>query len=268
MSRAGSQRGAADGKGASGALPAPPSDTLRDGRFELRFARGAAELDAALRLRYRVFNLELGEGLAGSEATGRDEDEFDAVCHHLLVSDGVSGEVVGCYRLQTTAMARANRGFYSSSLFDLSAVPAGELERAAEIGRACVARSYRNSVVLFLLWKGLALYVERYGLDHLFGCCSLTSQRPADGSAALRYLEERGHLHPRWAVEPRPATACPLPPVERAVERLPALFHTYLRYGAKACGRPAIDRAFKTIDFLVALDVHRLGRHTRKTFFG
>ena len=40
-----------------------PFDVLREGRYEASFARDQDDLDALLRLRYEVFNLELDEGL-------------------------------------------------------------------------------------------------------------------------------------------------------------------------------------------------------------
>ncbi|MFQ5349658.1 MAG: GNAT family N-acetyltransferase [Thermoanaerobaculia bacterium] len=244
------------------------TEPLREGRYEVRFARNAEELDAIQRLRFEVFNLELGEGLAASFETGRDVDRFDPVCHHLMVSDLAAGEIVGCYRLQTAAMAAENLGFYSAWLFDLSALPGAALARSVELGRACIAGSHRSSVVLFLLWKGLAHYVAHNQLRYLFGCCSLTSQDPAEGSAVLRYLEERGHLHPTWRLRPAAGTACPIEAGAEAVRALPPLFLAYLRYGAKVCGPPAIDREFKTIDYLVVLDVDTLSRGSFELFFG
>ena len=244
------------------------TEPLREGRYEVRFARDAAELDAIQRLRFEVFNLELGEGLAASFATERDVDQFDPVCHHLMVSDLDAGEVVGCYRLQTAAMAAENRGFYSAGLFDLSTLPAGALARSVELGRACIADSHRSSVVLFLLWRGLAHYVAHNQMRYLFGCCSLTSQEPRRGSEVLRYLETRGHMHPKWRLEPAAGVACPIVPDAAVASSLPPLFRTYLRYGAKVCGPPAIDREFQTIDYLVVLDVDALSRGSFKLFFG
>ena len=57
------------------------------GRFRARFARTPEDVEAAQRLRYEVFNRELGEGLAESEAEELDRDRFDAQCEHLLVED-------------------------------------------------------------------------------------------------------------------------------------------------------------------------------------
>jgi len=38
----------------------------------------------------------------------------------------------------------------------------------------------------------------------------------------------------------------------------PKLLRAYLAIGAKICSAPAIDRSFKTIDFLTLLDLHTL----------
>jgi putative hemolysin len=244
------------------------TEPLREGHYEVRFARDAAELDAIQKLRFEVFNLELGEGLASSFDSGRDVDEYDTVCHHLMVSDLRTREVIGCYRLQTATMAAENRGFYSAGLFDLSTLPPPAMARSVELGRACIADSHRNSVVLFLLWRGLARYVAHNQMRYLFGCCSLTSQDPREGSAVLRYLEDRGHLHEEWRLSPAAGAACPLVEDVAAAQSLPTLFRTYLRYGAKVCGPPALDREFKTIDYLVVLDVEALSRRSFKLFFG
>lgn len=250
-----------------------PETTLYEGRYEVRLARTTAELDALLRLRFEVFNLELGEGLDASYETGRDLDEYDAVCHHLIVTDLARGEIVGTYRLQTSAMAAAHAyGFYSATEFDLSGLPPAVIDNAVELGRACIAREHRNTQVLFLLWKGLALYVSSTRLRYFFGCCSLTSQDPREGRTVMAFLEARGHLHPELRVDPRPGFACYGDGLEPdpgfASVKLPKLFRIYLRQGAKVCGAPAIDRQFKTIDYLVLFDVEAMSTHQVRTFFG
>src|ERR1044072_679507 len=85
--------------------PSIPQEKIREGRYLLYFAQTPKELDAALKLRFEVFNLELGEGLESSFQTGRDRDEFDQSCHHLIVLDQQNNEVVGTYRMQTGEMA-------------------------------------------------------------------------------------------------------------------------------------------------------------------
>lgn len=228
--------------------------------YRVRLAAGARDVDAALRLRFEVFNLELAEGLESSWKTGRDEDPFDAYCDHLIVEDDRSGEVIGTYRIQTHERARDGIGFYSAGEFDLARLPKEVLTGAVEIGRACIAKRHRNRRALYLLWRGLAAYVFAHRKRYLFGCSSITSQDPAVGLRAHADLVAAGHRHDALEVAPRAGFACvddgrwrDLPPL-----RLPILFHTYLRHGAKVCGPPAIDRAFKTIDFLMLLDVRTM----------
>lgn len=247
----------------------PPVE-IAEGHYLVRFARTREEIDAALKLRFEVFNLELGEGLATSYAMGRDVDEFDTVCHHLIVLDTQENQVVGTYRCQTGEMAAA-RGFYSAGEFDLTHLPSNVLLDAVELGRACVARSHRNAQVLYLLWKGLAAYVTANRKRYLFGCCSLTSQDENEGKRVFETLKSAGHLHPTLGVLPRAGFECnadDLAAEEAAEVHIPKLFRTYLRFGARVCGPPAIDRLFKTIDFLVLFDIEEIGEHWRRAFFG
>lgn len=243
-----------------------PFTLLQDGRYRVRLAREIEELRALQRLRFEVFNRELGEGLASAWETGRDEDRFDAGCDHLLVEEVETRTLVGTYRLQTAAMAARHRGFYSAGEFNLDSLPGQVLDNAVELGRACVAREHRNTRVLFMLWRGLARYVAAHQLRYLFGCGSLTSQEPAEGIAVYRQLAAEGRLHPTARVTPRPGFACR---TVRSVEppELPALFRMYLRHGARICGEPAIDRGFGTLDFLVLFDVAAMDAKQYRTFF-
>ena len=45
---------------------------------------------------------------------------------------------------------------------------------------------------------------------------------------------------------------------ENASDKIPKLLRASLAVGAKICGPPAIDREFKTIDFLTLLDLEAL----------
>ncbi|MEM7480956.1 MAG: GNAT family N-acyltransferase [Acidobacteriota bacterium] len=250
-----------------------PTGLIQYGSYRVRFATTQDELDTILRLRYRVFNLELGEGLEESDATGRDEDPFDRQCHHLLVEHEPTHTIIGTYRIQTAAMAESGDGFYSHGEFDLTALPPAVMDRAIEIGRACISREHRNRQVLFLLWKGLARYLLTNDKRFLFGCCSLNSQDGAEGLRVLRYLEREGHMHPEIEIPPQAGLECdegvvaPSAMEEAGPVDLPALFKTYLRYGSKVCGAPAIDRAFRTIDFFVLFDVQGMDPRTYRLFF-
>jgi len=218
----------------------------------------------AFRLRFLVFNLELNEGLEASYATGHDMDEFDRVCDHLIVEHAGTGKIVGTYRLQTGEMASANAGFYSEREFDFS--PYKRLGNSViELGRACVHRDHRSTDVLYLLWRGIAQYAVDRGGRYLIGCSSLTSQDPAHGTAVYRAMRE--HLvELRLRTTPQPAFAMPVTSPENTSDKIPKLLRAYLAVGAKICGPPAIDREFKTIDFLTLMDLEALHPRARARF--
>jgi putative hemolysin len=221
--------------------------------YRARLARAGADVQAAQALRFEVFNLELDEGLAHSYETGLDADPFDAVCDHLLVEDLNGGGVVGTYRMQTGLRAGAALGYYSEREFDFAPFEPAR-PQVLELGRACIHLRHRNFAVLNLLWKGIAAYAGEHGVRYLLGCSSLTSQDTATGAAAYRSLAT--HLAPPgWQTQPHPDFACPQPPLAAPAPRIPRLLSAYLALGAAICGPPAIDREFRTIDFLTWLDV-------------
>lgn len=235
------------------------------GAYRLRLAK-PDELASIFALRFRVFNLELDEGLAAAHTTGLDEDGFDRQCHHLLVEFAESGEVVGTYRMQSRAMADAGAGFYSAAEFDIQALGDAVLGRAVELGRACIAREHRNTRVLYLLWRGLAAYMLAGNHRWFFGCCSLTSTDPMEGHRLYRRLGETGMLDPAHAVDVQPAYRCAGADDGRPAPKLPKLMRMYLAYGARIAGGPALDTEFGTIDYLALFDLDTLGEQHRRMF--
>ena len=250
--------------------PAVAAKGIRAGDFLVRLAADAADVLAAQRVRFRVFHDELGESLAGAAELGRDEDRFDAHCDHLLLIDTVSNQVVGTYRMQTAERARGGAGFYCDGEFELAQLPLAIQNDAVELGRACILREHRRSIALFGLWRGIAEYLMRERKRYLFGCCSLTGVDVPLAATAAAWLLREGHQHTsvQVAVRAECAAAGPLPSVAAlAAFELPPLFQTYLRYGARVCGGPALDREFGTTDFLVLLDVLELSARQRALFF-
>jgi putative hemolysin len=185
-----------------------------------------------------------------------------------MVFDRDSDEVVGTYRMQVAESALAGAGFYSDSEFDLSGFGDKLLENSIELGRACIAKDYRNRIALFLLWRGLANYVLHTRKTILFGCSSLTSQDPAQGLAAYAQLAAEGHMHPTFDLDVRPDFRLPDAPFAGVEVTIPPLFGIYLRHGAKICGRPAIDREFGTIDFLTLVDAGAMDPKVFQSFAG
>ena len=236
--------------------------------YAVRLAANADEVHAAQSLRFQVFNLELNEGLAQSYATGRDADTFDAVCDHLLVEHVPSGQIVGTYRLQTGTNAGKNLGYYSAQEFAFETFEPLRHE-IIELGRACVHRQHRNLVVLGLLWRGIAMYAQERGGRYLLGCSSITSQEAPVGASAYTELCRKSHLAETcWQTKPMPRFACQLDQLADEPVQIPKLLRAYLAVGAKICGPPALDREFKTIDFLTLVDLQGLTPAARERFLG
>ena len=235
--------------------------------YAARLARNPDEIRAAQALRFEVFNLELHEGLEQSYATGLDADPFDAVCDHLLVEHLPSQSIVGTYRLQTGANAGKNLGYYCAQEFDFAGFEPLRAE-LIELGRACVHPQHRNLVVLGMLWKGIADYATARGARYLFGCSSLTSQTASVGASAYAELCRKHLVEPQWRTRPLPAFDCSLNQLAAEPVKIPKLLRAYLTLGAKICGPPALDRQFKTIDFLTLLDLEALPPLVRRRFLG
>jgi len=257
------------------------------GRYRLRLAETRQDREAACRLRFRVFNIELGEGLESSYETGLDTDRFDPICEHLLVEDKLSRRVVGTYRMQSGETAARNDGYYSEQEFNLK--PYEPLRPGIlELGRASIDREHRTPEVLMLLWRGIAQYATSMGLRYLLGCSSLNSNDPAEGWQMYRQLENF-RVPAEFETTPAEAYACPKElqsmdaqpsacqndrfaressdpaPVSPAV-KVPKLLKTYLAIGARIAAAPAWDREFRTIDFLTLLDLELLSPAARHRF--
>ncbi|MGH8630971.1 MAG: GNAT family N-acetyltransferase [Burkholderiales bacterium] len=216
----------------------------------------------AQRLRFEVFNLELGAGLASAYRSGLDEDEFDWRCDHLLLQHCDSAAIVGTYRLLPGPRAASAANLCSAAEFELPAFQP-VLREVLELGRACVQRRHRNPLALGLLWRGIAAYAARHGLRYLLGCSSAHTTDPGVGAALYRELAWQ-HLAPeRFRASPRQEFACPLGAVTDGRVEIPGLLSAYLSLGAAICGAPAIDPGFGTIDFLTLLDLDNLAPRLR-----
>ena len=234
--------------------------------YRVSLAQNSEDLIQCQRLRYLVFNLELREGLSTSERSGLDVDPFDSFCDHLMVRDLETGRLVGTYRLQTGETAARNMGYYGDQLFDFSVYDPVRRE-VLELGRACVHEDFRNMMVLHSLWKGIAVYATRARARYLLGCNSISSQDENYGVAMYESLKDKYLAEPSLCTRPQPGCRCHSTGEPVNITRPPRLFRAYLDISAKVCGPPAIDREFKTIDFLTLVDLVKLPDRVRTRFF-
>ena len=263
----------------------PPSAVVRPsvhaevGPYRLRLAESVEDRDAACRLRFKVFNIELSEGLESSYETGLDSDQFDLFCEHILVEDKAARRIVGTYRMQSGSAAARNLGYYSEQEFSFA--PYEPLRASIlELGRASIDRDHRTPEVLTLLWRGIAQYATDMGLRYLIGCSSLNSKDPAEGWQMYRQLEQCW-VSPEFETVPTASYACPIeqegtsaqPSSQQATRtpsdtsvKIPRLLKTYLAIGARIAAPPAWDREFGTIDFLTLLDLKLVSPGARHRF--
>ncbi len=250
-----------------------PKTLARAGEFEVRLATSQKEIRCAQKLRFRVF---FEEGRATPDPAARvirrDVCRFDSVCDHLIVVDTserrIDGAppVIGAYRLLRQQVAEANFGFYSAAEFDIAALVARHPgKRFLELGRSCVAESYRGTRTLELLWRGVWAYALHYGIDVMFGCASFPGVDPSAHEAALRFLRAESEVAVDWNVSAVPGRAVPVrvggarAVDARAVARsLPPLIKGYWRLGARFSRDAVVDEAFGATDVLVVLPVEEI----------
>jgi putative hemolysin len=183
-----------------------------------------------------------------------------------MVQDATTGQLLGTYRMQSGYRAKGNLGYYGEQLFDFASFEPLRAE-VLELGRASVSQEYRNTAVLHMLWKGIAKYAMSCGARYLIGCSSLSSQDESDGMALYETLRDKYLVEPPLRTNPVPGHECKSDDSTTEPVRPPRLFRAYLDISARLCGPPAIDREFKTIDFLTLIDLKHLPDRVRTRFF-
>ncbi|MBK7793979.1 MAG: GNAT family N-acetyltransferase [Betaproteobacteria bacterium] len=238
-------------------------------QLKVELAQSPSEVRAAQRLRYRVFAEEMGAEVKGREP-GLDEDFFDPWCEHLIVSDSITGEVVGTYRILTADRARQLGTFYSDTEFDLTRLFMLR-PRMVEIGRACVDARYRSGPAIMLLWQGLAQFMRERSYEYLIGCASVSMQDGGiNAQQVFQHVRQR-HLAPieyRCSSAPTVATRRERSCRRRRTRAHPSLLKGYLRLGAWIGGEPAWDPDFNTADLFVFLPLARVEPRYARHYLG
>ncbi|KPQ08452.1 MAG: ornithine-acyl[acyl carrier protein] N-acyltransferase [Rhodobacteraceae bacterium HLUCCA12] len=245
------------------------------GALEVRLARGMADLEAAQRLRYRVFIEELGApgGPTVDHQRRLERDALDPYCDHLLLVDRrrdmeAGDHVVGAYRLLTDERARALGRFYCDSEYDLAPLR-GLGRKLVELGRSCVEPEHRRGAAMLLLWKGLADYVLGRGIEVMFGVASFHGADAARHAMALSYLHHAhlapapmrvraldGHFHAMNQIAPDKIDP------QAALAAIPPLIRAYLRLGGFVGEGAYIDHEFNTTDVCLIMDTSAMSdRH-------
>ena len=245
------------------------------GSLEVRIAETEAEIEAAQRLRYRIFYEEMSAiPTPQMREERRDFDRYDEFCDHMLVVDrsvrDANGEptVVGTYRLLRGEVAARHGGYYTSSEYDLTPMLRGNPPgtRYLELGRSCVLKSYRaKATTMQLLWKGIVVYVNRYAIDVMFGCGSLPGTDPEALKLPLSYLQHFHQAPEELRVCARPELYVPMNRMAKdeidpkeALRKLPPLIKGYVRAGCFIGDGAVVDKQFGTTDVLIYFPVSHI----------
>ncbi len=241
--------------------------------YGVKYAGSREDVRACQQLRFRVFNQEQGKYTGTHSNEQIDCDEFDDKAVHLQVYEKSSRQVIGTYRFICPANSVSD--MYSSNEFHIAGLD-DILTKTLEVGRSCVDPAHRDGSAVALLWTGIAETMRRTGMRYLTGCASLEDTRPAAAMALYEHFRRTGLLDSRVSATPRKGYQLDkyseddvdsfLDDSAALRDLLPPLMKGYMRLGAKICGKPAYDREFGTIDFLLLLDVARLPERYSKHF--
>lgn len=253
------------------------------GAMEVRLAETETEVEAAQKLRYRVFYEEMSAiPTPQMLACSRDFDRFDDFCDHLLVvdrevmDDDGQPSVVGTYRLMRSEDAVRAGGFYTAGEYDIAQMIARlpARARALELGRSCVLKSYRvKPATMQLLWHGVMSYVARFSVDLLFGCASLPGTDPDAMALPLSYLHHFHRMPPEIRVRARPELYVEMNRMPEdaivlkdALRALPPMIKGYVRAGCMIGDGAVVDRQFGTTDVLIYLPVANIAPRYKSRF--
>lgn len=226
--------------------------------FSIGYAETSADIEAAQRLRYRVFVKEMGATSPGHNSD-RERDFFDPWCEHLLVREQRSGRIVGTCRLLTADAAKRLGTFCCERQFDLTRLR-DLRRRLIEVGRGCVEPEYRTSAVLAMLWADVARFVRERGGTHIIGSASISMADCGMNAAAVHDHLVSRYLAPiEYRAFPRSPLAVVVPEALSASAAITPFIGSYLQQGAWIGGEPAWNTDFNTADLLFFLPLARIG---------
>ena len=229
--------------------------------YRARNATTASDIEAAQRLRYQAFIAETG---AAPRPDGRDADDYDAICQHILIEDIPSGALVATFRLLPLTSGEDIAQSYSAQYYELDALRAYDAPMV-ELGRFCVAPGLHDPDVLRVAWGAVTAFVDREGVGLLFGCSSFHGTDTQAYVDAFAMLKER-HLAPRrWL----PRIKAPnvfrfaqrlrrTPDRKRALKTMPPLLRSYLTMGGWVSDHAVVDTDMNTLHVFTGLEIRAI----------
>ena len=249
---------------------------IKIGKFEIKIAEFKHEIKRAQSLRYSVFYEEKKAKPKFSQKVLKlDYDDHDNTADHLIIIDKNKdiNNVIGTYRLLRGCLAKIKKGFYSEREFDLSNLKRiFSSQSILELGRSCVHSDYRSGLILKLLWKGIAQYINLYEIKILIGCASFNGINVNKILAELIYLKMNHSLPSKLKIKStqindtlfldKKNNFCS----QDIFNKLPPLIKGYLRLGGMVSSDYYIDYRFNTIDVCVLILTENIVTKYKKKF--
>ncbi|MEM8725117.1 MAG: GNAT family N-acyltransferase [Pseudomonadota bacterium] len=224
-------------------------------------AENAADIVKAQKLRYRAFIAQSG---AAARADGLDADAYDAVCQHVLIEHEETGTLVATCRLMRLGSGAHIAQSYSAQYYDLDALAAYD-KPMVEMGRFCVAPGVTDPDVLRAAWAAVAGFVDREGVELLFGCSSFRGTDAQHYADAFAMLKEK-HLAPkRWLPRIKAPNVFRFaqrlrrrPDRVTALRTMPPLLRSYLTMGGWVSDHAVVDRDLNTLHVFTGLEIQAI----------
>jgi L-ornithine Nalpha-acyltransferase len=238
------------------------------GKYRARLAETDADVIGCQQLRYLAFIEGRGLGRAGSRgapATRRDSDEFDSICRHVMIEETRTGKLVCCFRLLPLSDGSEISRSYSAKYYELSNLVSYP-GRMVEMGRFCIHPAHRDPNILRVAWGEMSRFVDREGVDLLFGCSSFHGVDAGAYMDAFALLKER-HLAPkRWLPRVKAPNVFRFarmlglrrPDMKLALRRMPPLLRSYLAMGGWVSDHAVIDNELNTLHVFTGVEIKRV----------
>lgn len=238
---------------------------LRRGRYGARVAEGVDDLRRAQELRYLTFIASTGAAGSPDRAEGRDADDFDARCTHVLVEELRSGMLVCCFRLLPLQSGGEIGDSYSAQYYNLSALESFD-GPMVEMGRFCIHPDWKDPDILRVAWGAMTAFVDAAGVEMLFGCSSFHGTEAEAHLDAFALLKD-AHLAPkRWLPRVKAPNVFRFavrlrrrrPDMRRAMQAMPPLLRTYLLMGGWVSDHAVVDRDLNTLHVFTGLEIRSI----------
>jgi len=238
------------------------------------------------RLREIAFR-EIGEG-TNKEI---DLDEYDLYYEQLFIWNNKEQEIVGAYRIgkgKEIVSAHGKKGFYIHSLFHLKSGIIPVLKQSLELGRSFVVKKYqKQSLLLFLLWKGILYYLHKNkSYRYIIGPVSISNNFSRLSRSLIIEFIRTNYFDAELAqyVKPRKkfrikydgqikllldASKEDFIKLERFISRIetngftiPVLLKKYIKINARIIGFNLDPKFNNALDGLILLDLQKVPEHT------